>query len=155
MPAKMLCFIFVSILLSALAYAASKIEVKDAWVGEVPPVSKVAAAYFELENKGNEDDMLVGAASDMSEFIEIHETVVDKQGVAQMKKIDSIKIPARQEVEFKPGGYHLMLINLKNPIKKGDTVSLELHFEKAGVVRVNATVRGGGGSHEGHEQGSH
>jgi copper(I)-binding protein len=147
---SLLAFIF-----SVRAYAASKIEVKNAWVGEVPPVSKVAAAYLEIENDGDEDDVLVSAASPVSEFVEIHETVVDERGVAQMKKVDSLKIPAQRETEFKPGGYHLMLINLKSQLKKGDNVPLELHFEKAGTIKVSAPVKEEGSGHEGHEHGSH
>ncbi len=130
------------LLLAGLSFAQPKIEVKDAWVREVPPTSKMSAAYMVIENKGKEADRLVDASNNVSEITELHETVEGR-----MRRVKAIEIPAGGKVELKPGGLHIMLINLKKPLKEGDTVELTLKFEKSGEVKVQAPVRKGMGGH--------
>ncbi|RMH02640.1 MAG: copper chaperone PCu(A)C, partial [Aquificota bacterium] len=103
-----------SVLLAGLTFAQPKIEVKDAWVRAVPPTSKMSAAYMVIENKGNEPDKLISASNNASEVTEIHKTEEGK-----MRKVEYIEVPAKGKVELKPGGYHIMLINLKNPLREG------------------------------------
>ncbi|MEJ7555122.1 MAG: copper chaperone PCu(A)C [Aquificaceae bacterium] len=131
-----------SLFLAGLSLAQPKIEVKDAWVREVPPTSKMSAAYMVIENKGKEADRLVDASNNVSEITELHETVEGR-----MRRVKAIEIPAGGKVELKPGGLHIMLINLKKPLKEGDTVELTLKFEKSGEVKVQAPVRKGMGGH--------
>lgn len=134
-----------SLILLGVALAQPKIEVKDAWVREVPPNSRSSAAYMVIENQGNEPDKLIGAKSDISKVAEIHETVGGK-----MRRVKYIEIPAGKKVELKPGGYHIMLIDLKKPTKEGQQVELVLQFEKSGQVKVNAPVKKGIGKMEEH-----
>lgn len=129
-----------SFLFAGLTFAQPKIEVKDAWVREVPPTSKMSAAYMVIENKGKEADRLVDASNNVSEITEIHETVEGK-----MRRVKAVEVPAGGKVELKPGGLHIMLINLKKPLKEGDTVELTLKFEKSGEVKVQAPVKKGMG----------
>ena len=131
-----------SLFLAGLSLAQPKIEVKDAWVREVPPTSKMSAAYMIIENKGKEADRLVDASNNVSEITELHETVEGR-----MRRVKAIEMPAGGKVELKPGGLHIMLINLKKPLKEGDTVELTLKFEKSGEVKVQAPVRKGMGGH--------
>ena len=133
------------VLLSGLVFAQPKIEVRDAWVREVPPTSKMSAAYMIIENKGKEADRLVDASNNVSEITELHETVEGK-----MRRVKAIEVPAGGKVELKPGGLHIMLINLKKPLKEGDKVELTLKFEKAGEIKVQAPVRKGMGGKHGH-----
>lgn len=134
--------------LSGIALAAPKIEVKDAWVREVPPVSSMSAAYMVIENKGDQADKLVGASTNIAKVVELHETVGGK-----MRRIKALEIPPGKSVELKPGGYHLMLINLTEKPKEGQKVEITLKFEKSGDVKVQANVKkaeGGMHMHEGH-----
>jgi periplasmic copper chaperone A len=125
----------------SVSFAASKIEIKGAWVRAIPPASSLTAAYMVIENKGNEDDRLVKVSSIDSDSAEIHATSVNEQGVANMKKVDAIDIPAGKGAELKPGGYHIMLIGLKKPLKVGDEVELNLKFGKAGTINVRSEVK--------------
>ncbi|MFN3976617.1 MAG: copper chaperone PCu(A)C [Aquificaceae bacterium] len=135
-----------SILLTGLALAQPKIEVKDAWVREVPPTSKMSAAYMIIENKGNEADKLIEASNNASKITEIHETIGGK-----MRRVNALEIPAGSKVELKPGGYHIMLINLNKPLKEGEKVEITLKFEKSGEIKVEAPVKKGmGGMHHHH-----
>ncbi|WP_340695045.1 copper chaperone PCu(A)C [Hydrogenobacter thermophilus] len=133
---------------SGVVFAVPKIEVKDAWVREVPPVSSMSAAYMVIENKGDAPDKLVGASTNIAKVVELHETVGGK-----MRKVKALEIPPGKSVELKPGGYHLMLINLTEKPKEGQKVEITLKFEKSGEVKVKADVKkseGGMHMHEGH-----
>ncbi|MFN7065307.1 MAG: copper chaperone PCu(A)C [Aquificaceae bacterium] len=133
------------LLFTGLVLAQPKIEVKDAWVREVPPTSKMSAAYMIIENGGKEVDKLVDVSSNASQITEIHETVEGK-----MRRVKVLEVPAGSKVELKPGGYHIMLINLSRPLKEGDKVEMTLKFEKSGEVKVQAPVRKGMGMMEHH-----
>ena len=136
-----------SILLTGLVFAQPKIEVKDAWVREVPPTSKMSAAYMVIENKGSEADKLIDANNNASQITEIHETVEGR-----MRRVKALEIPVGSKVELKPGGYHIMLINLNKPLKEGEKVEITLKFEKSGEIKVEAPVKKGMGSMHHHHK---
>ncbi|WP_448587694.1 copper chaperone PCu(A)C [Thermocrinis sp.] len=123
---------------AGLVLAQPKIEVKDAWVRLVPPNAKTTAAYMKIENKGTEADKLIDASNNVSKITELHETVDGK-----MRKISAIEIPAKKTVELKPGGLHVMIIDLKEPLKEGQTVEITLKFEKSGEMKIQAPVKKG------------
>ena len=127
-----------SLLVGGLVFAQPNIKVEDAWVRAVPPTSKMSAAYMVIKNEGNEPDKLVDVSNNASQITEIHETVEGK-----MRRVKAIEIPAGKKVDLKPGGYHIMLINLNKPLKEGDKVELILKFEKSGEIKVEAPVRKG------------
>ncbi len=133
-------FLILAILLAGLSFAQPHIIVKDAWVREVPPVSTMSAAFFKLLNTGDEDDYLVGVKSNVSEVAEIHTTIME-DGMMKMRMLKEVKVPAGGSVEFKPMGKHVMLIDLKKPLRAGEKVKLTLIFKKSGEVVVNAPVR--------------
>lgn len=137
--------------LASLSYAGDEIEVKDAWVREVPPASTVTAAYLKIENKGDKADKLTGVSSDIAGKAQIHTTSVDDKGVAKMEMQKEIEIPAGETVVLEPGGTHIMLIDLKEPVMGKDEVELDLTFENAGEVEVEARVMGLGDGNGGHD----
>ncbi len=124
-----------------------KIEIKDPWARPSPKMATSGAAYMIIENKGNEDDALIGVDGDVSDAIEIHEMTVDENNVMHMKPVEGqrLVIPAKGKVELKPGGYHIMLIGLKHQLQEGETIDLTLKFEKSGEIKVQAPVRLKGG----------
>jgi copper(I)-binding protein len=97
------------------------------------------AVFFTVVNNGEEDDRLVGASIDIAGTTEIHETVM-QDGQAQMRPIDGLDIPAGKETVLKPGGYHVMLLDLPEPLEVGQTFPVELTFEKAGKVEFTVEV---------------
>ncbi|SNZ14059.1 copper chaperone PCu(A)C [Hydrogenobacter hydrogenophilus] len=132
--------------LAGIVYAQPKIEIKNAWVREVPPVSSMSAAYMIIENKGDQPDKLLSASTSIAKVVEIHKTVGGK-----MRRVKALEIPPGKSVELKPGGYHLMLINLVQKPKEGQKVELTLKFEKSGEVKVQADVKKSEEKgHEGH-----
>ncbi len=98
------------------------------------------AVYAELVNSGNAPDALIGAASDAAAVTEIHESY-QQMNMMMMRRIDKIDVPAGGKVEMKPGGYHIMLLNLTRDLKPGESIGVTLQFEKAGRIPVTATVK--------------
>ncbi len=117
------------------------IAVSDAWVRAVASASETSGGYLTIANSGGQDDALTGAASPVAASVEVHETSMDSSGMAGMHPVDSVPVGAGQTVKLQPGGYHLMIMGLTKPLKAGDTVELDLTFQRAGKVVVQAEVR--------------
>lgn len=99
------------------------------------PGQSMSSAYFQIQNKGTTADKLVGGTFSHAKEVQIHEMKMDMDRM-MMRQINFIEIPPNGSVELKPGGYHLMLMGLDNPIKEGEQLKMTLQFEKAGKVDV-------------------
>ena len=118
---------------------AQNIEIKGAFVR--PTTSKSTAAYMDIVNTGTKDDILTEVVIlDRKAIIETHKTVIE-DGIAQMVPVNKLMIPAGQTVHLAPKGIHIMIMGLEAPIKNGDTVSLEFHFQEAGKMQIQLPVR--------------
>lgn len=138
----------------AHSYKAGALEISHPWARETPPAAKVGAGYLKVNNTGTEADRLIAVETEGAEKVEIHESTNDN-GVAKMRQVETVELPAGTETALKPGGYHLMLINLKEPLAEGMRVPATLVFEKAGRLDVELAVEGMGygGPQTGHEHG--
>lgn len=113
-----------------------EIEIQAPWIRATTPAAKVGGGYVTIINNGAEEDRLLGATSQIAERVEIHRMEMT-DGIMKMRPIpDGLVIPAGQKIELAPGGYHLMLIGLKQPVKQNDTVMVALKFEKAGIINT-------------------
>jgi periplasmic copper chaperone A len=101
-----------------------------------------SAAYFVIVNQGSEADTLVGASSGVASKAEMHETRIVND-VAEMVPIPSLDVPAGGRVEFKPGGYHVMLEGLNQDLKVGETIQLTLQFAKSGAITLEVPIQAG------------
>jgi len=135
---------------------AGDLVITQAWSRATPSGAKVAGAYLTVENKGSTADRLVSGSGDVAGRLEFHEMAMDG-GVMKMRPLDSgLVIEPGKTVKLAPGGYHIMLMDLKTQLKQGDQVPVTLQFEKAGKVNVSLDVQGvgaqapGGGDHPGH-----
>ena len=123
---------------------AGDLVITQAWSRATPGGAKIAAGYLTIENKGAAADRLIGAAVDVAARVEVHEMSM-KDGVMTMRQLDKgLAIEPGKTVKFAPGGYHLMLMDLKSPLKQGDKLPVTLEFEKAGRVKVALDVQGVG-----------
>ena len=135
---------FSGILASADDVTAGDLVVTQAWSRATPGGAKVGGGYLTIENKGSAPDRLVGVASEASAKAEIHEMTM-KGGVMTMRAVDGgLTIEPGKTVKLAPGGYHLMLTELKSSLKQGDKLPVTLEFEKAGKVKVMLDVLGVG-----------
>ena len=119
-----------------------KIMIHNPWVRAVPPVSQTSAAYMILMNHGDKDDLLLSVKSTIAKVAEIH-NVKKENGMMSMYPVEFVKLPAGGTLNIKPGGYHVMLIGLKKPLKVSDEVELMLNFKHTGMVKVIAPVKEG------------
>ena len=139
---------------STAAQAAGPIVVREAWSRATPGGAKVGAGYLVVENTGAAADRLVGAEAEVAGRVEIHQTS-ESGGVSRMQPVDAVAAAPGGRIEFRPGGHHLMLVELKRPLKQGERFAGTLLFEKAGRVPVSFEVRGlgagaGHGAHTTH-----
>ena len=103
--------------------------------------SGTGAVYMKLVNTGREADRLVNAQTDVADVAEIHETRMEGDVMMMQMLRGGLEIPAQGEVELKPGGYHVMLIGLKQDLQEGDQFTVVLEFEKSGEMTVEPKVR--------------
>ena len=143
------------VLAFAVTSALAQVTVKDPWVRATVPHQTATGAFMHLDSQA--DAKLVSASSPAAGVTELHEMKMEKD-VMRMRPVPSLAIPAGKGADLKPGGYHLMLMNLKQQMKEGDTVPITLVVEgkdgKRTTVEVKATVRpvnaaSAGGDHGG------
>ena len=122
--------------------ALAQVTVKDPWVRATVPQQTATGAFMQLSSPA--DAKLVSASSPVAGVTELHEMKMEKE-IMKMRPVKSIAIPAGKGAELKPGGYHVMLMNLKQQMKEGDTVPITLVVEgkdgKRETVEVKATVK--------------
>jgi copper(I)-binding protein len=143
--------ILVSVFLVSACGAKKGIEVSDAWA-RTSMQGMNSAVYFVLQNHEAEADELIGAASDVADVVEVHESKMEGD-VMMMNRVESIVLEPSAKVEFKPGGYHVMLIGLKQDLKAGDEIEVTLQFRDGPDLTIKATVKdatGGMQNMEGH-----
>lgn len=105
----------------------------------VTPKARTGAVYLTLMNHGAEADRLVSITSAAAEAAEIHETT-NENNVMKMRSVEGLVIAPGATVDMKAAGLHIMLVGLKAPLLAGEKVVLELQFEKAGIVKVEADI---------------
>ncbi|MGH6642871.1 MAG: copper chaperone PCu(A)C [Bradyrhizobium sp.] len=134
---------------------AGDLVITQAWSRATPSGAKIAGGYLTIENKGAAPDRLLGGSGDIAGKVEIHEMSMNN-GVMTMRPLDKgLAIEPGKSVKLAPGGYHLMLMDLKGPFKQGDKVPVTLEFEKAGKVTLSFDVQGVGAQAPAHDHMDH
>ncbi len=133
------------------------LTIQAPWARATPGGAKVAGGYLKLTNNGKESDRLVGGESAVAGHVEIHEmAVID--GIMKMRALDGgLEIKPGETIELKPGSFHVMFMNLKEPLKEGQPIKVKLTFAKAGTIEMTFDVRDISGQKSGaaHGAGSH
>ncbi len=134
---------------------AGDLEITAPWSRATPGGAKVAGGFMRITNRGQSADRLVGGSAEISGVFEVHEMRMDGN-VMRMRALEKgLEIKPGETVELKPGSYHVMFIDLKKPLKVGDTVKGTLVFEKAGTVEITYTVQSMSSGGHGHGQHKH
>jgi copper(I)-binding protein len=145
-PRAIACAALISILFAAPARAeevkAGNLVITQAWSRATPGGAKIGGGYLTIENKGSTPDRLIGGSWDAGAKVEVHEMATNN-GVMTMRPLDKgLTIEPGKTVRLVPGGVHLMLSDLRSPLKQGDKVPVTLEFEKAGKVALTLDVQG-------------
>lgn len=125
------------------------VQIENAYTRATVPGQHAAGGFMKIENKGVADQ-LVSASSPVAGEVQLHEMAMEGN-VMKMRQVKDIAVPAGGAVELKPGGLHLMFMNIKAPLTAGETVPVKLKFAKAGEVEVKMSVNamGAGAGHGG------
>lgn len=123
----------------ALAASADMVTVHEPYVRLAPPNAPATAAFMVLKNGGDKDVKVMKADNPASKLTELH-THINDNGVMKMRPVAAIEIKAKGETKLQPGGLHVMLINLKAPMKEGDVVPITLTFDDGSSKNVDAKV---------------
>lgn len=144
---KIIIATLLSLTASAWAQSPAPVEVKDAWVRATVAQQKSTGAFMQLTAQA--DTRVVQVSSPIAGVVEIHEMAMDKD-VMKMRAVPALPLPAGKTVELKPGGYHVMMMDLKGPVKAGDVVPVTLVLERKDGLRstleVKAVARALGGA---------
>src|SRR5215471_17099674 len=115
---------------------AGDLVISQAWSRATPKGAKTGGGYLTIENKGSAPDRLIDGSSDVAGSVQVHEMSTEG-GVMKMRPVENgLTIEPGKTVKLAPGGYHLMMMDLKQPLKRGDKLPVTLQFEKAGTVAV-------------------
>ncbi len=138
--------VVLTVLISSATYASNEtkvgaLKIEYAQARSTVPAQKMSGGFMKIENDSNAADKLISASSSVSKSMELHTMSMDNN-VMRMREVKSIDLPAKSKVELKPGGLHLMFIDLNQQLKAGDTIPVKLKFEKAGEVEVKFQVMG-------------
>ena len=138
-------FVFLALMPGTLfagdARSTTDIRIEQPWSRVTPPGTPVGAGYMTIVNTADEPDRLIAAESPAAGRVQIHRSV-KKDGTSSMvHQKDGVVVPPDGRLEFGPGGYHLMLMQLEDPLEEGERVPVTLRFERAGRVDVELMVR--------------
>jgi len=134
--------------LTAMARADGAIAIKEPYARATIGQAKVSAAYMTIEASAG-PDRLIAVASPVAGTAELH-THLHEGGVMKMRQVEAIEVAPGKPAKLETGGLHIMLLDLKQPLKAGETIPLTLTFEKAGKVEVQLPVRPLRQGHQGH-----
>jgi copper(I)-binding protein len=126
-----------SLLLMAALPALAQVTVGEPWVRATVAAQKATGAFMTLTSTQN--TKLIGVSSPVAGVVEVHEMKMDND-MMRMRQLPALDLPAGKPVKLAPGGYHLMLLNLKQPLKDGDKVPLTLEIEDAQKVRSKVVI---------------
>jgi copper(I)-binding protein len=133
---------FIIALLASCAQADNSVVISNAWVRASAPGQEVGAAYMTLQS--TRDTTLIKTESATAGSVEIHSMTMNN-GVMQMRRMDTLPLSAGKPTKLEPGGFHLMLFDLKNPLKAGEQVEFTLHFKdgtgKTSVMKLSAPIK--------------
>jgi copper(I)-binding protein len=136
---------FLVLLLFASFPVLAQMQIEKPWARATAPGAKVAGGYMVIRNAGAAADRLVSASSPAAARVELHVHINDN-GVMKMRQVPGYDVPGKGAFELKPGGAHLMFVDIKRQFKEGEKLPVKLKFEKAGEVSAQFLVGRMGGS---------
>ncbi len=120
-------------------YRIGQLKIENPYARATVPGQKAAGGFMKIENKGSADQ-LIAASSPVAGEMQLHTMTMDGN-VMKMREVKAIDVPANGTVELKPGGLHLMFMDIKSPLKAGEAGPVKLKFQKAGEVEIKVPVR--------------
>jgi periplasmic copper chaperone A len=140
--------------IASAAAQTGQVEVTDAWARPTIGQARNGAAYMRLTNRGQSAEKLVAVSSPVAGKVELHTTVRDGE-VLRMREVPSVELKPGEAVAFAPGGLHIMLVGVREPLKAGQQFPMTLRFESGAQQQVTVAVRQGAAPAQGHGEHKH
>lgn len=119
-----------------------KLQITDSWARSSLAPNTNSAVYMTLKNTDSKEYVIIGASAALTaNRVELHDSYLDDQKISRMRSVDKIVVPAQSTVELKPGGTHIMLMDLKQELKSGDKFTIKLKIENVGIRDVEIEVK--------------
>lgn len=138
-------FVFVALVAGPLfagdALSVGDLRIERPWSRVTPPGTPVGAGYMTVVNTADEPDRLIAVESPAAGRVQIHRSVKKDGASSMVHQKDGVIVPPDGRIEFRPGDYHLMLMQLDEPLEEGERVPVTLRFERAGRIEVELVVR--------------
>jgi copper(I)-binding protein len=128
-----------SIALCAHEYRTDSLRIDHPFARATPPGARTGGVFFTVTNAGNETDRLLRASTPIAAGVVLHQMALEG-GIMKMRAVPSVEVRSGGRLELKPSGYHLMLLDLKQPLKVGEKFPLTLTFEDAGTILISVWV---------------
>ena len=141
LPAAVLAAMLAASAAQAEDYTLGNLEIMAPFARATPANAPVSGGYMTIRNNGSEPDRLVGGSAGFAGMVQIHEMTMDGDVMKMREIAGGLEIPAGGEVVLKPGGYHVMFMQLGEQMKPGEKRKATLQFEKAGTVEVEFDVK--------------
>ncbi|MBP7190138.1 MAG: copper chaperone PCu(A)C [Rickettsiaceae bacterium] len=145
---KIICVMVLSAL-AVCSFASSgsqnstvKLAITGAWARSSLAPNLNSAVYMLVKNTNNKEYVIIGASAPLiANRVELHDSYLDEQKISRMRNVDKVVVPAQSSLELKPGGTHIMLMDLKQELKTGDKFTIKLKIENVGVIDVEVEVK--------------
>ena len=131
-------------------YKLGTLQISQPWARATPASAPAGGGFLKITNTGTAPDRLVSASSPAADIVQVHEMKMDGSVMCMREVEKGLGIPAGGTVTLAPGGYHLMMMGLKGPLKQGTNVPVTLVFEKAGKIEIELSVAGLGATQPSH-----
>jgi copper(I)-binding protein len=125
--------------LCAHEYRTDSLRIIHPFARATPPGARTGAVFFTVDNAGKETDRLLRASTPIAAGVVLHQMALEG-GIMKMRAVPSVEVRSGGRLELKPSGYHLMLLDLKQPLKVGEKFPLTLTFEDAGTILISVWV---------------
>jgi len=142
MPAAIAAVVAMLVAVAACSASAAVPTIAQAWARPAPAGGNTAA-YLKITGAPVQSDALLSASSPAADMVQVHEVSTDASGMTGMHPIERLDIPAGSTVTLEPGGYHLMVMGVRSELAVGASIELDLVFEHAGKIVVQAEIRQG------------
>ncbi|MGY5450651.1 copper chaperone PCu(A)C [Agarivorans sp. MS3-6] len=134
-------YLLISLLFTShMAFASDAIMVSEVYARATPPNAPTSAIFLTMHNHSEQAISLVSAETPAAGRVELHTMLMDGD-IMKMRQVEKIEVPAKQMVELKPGGFHLMLFNLQQPFNEGEQLALSLNFSDGSSQQFNVAVK--------------
>lgn len=137
---KLKALLLTGLLLSPLGYAQTDIVAQHPYARATPPNAPTSAVFAELVNNGDSDRTIVAASTPAAGKVELHDVIKDGD-VMKMRQVEAFTVPAQGKLVLKPGSFHIMLFDLKQPFNEGDSIDVQLTFKNGEQVAFTAPIK--------------